>query len=65
MSDISLHWSIVDIAVILLVMGSPGLLIGALVGVFGWRRHRVWGAVLGAVAGFALCLLGWYLYIQL
>jgi Na+/proline symporter len=40
-----------------LVLGSPGLLLGAIAGALLWRRRRV--AVLGAGAGFALWLAGW------
>ena len=43
----------------LLILGAPGLSIGALAGALIWRRHRVWGALLGAAIGFGLWLLGW------
>ncbi|HEX3948973.1 MAG TPA: hypothetical protein VHW95_03875 [Steroidobacteraceae bacterium] len=45
-------------AFILLLFGSPGLPLGAIAGALIWRRHRVWGALIGAVAGFGLWLLG-------
>jgi Na+/proline symporter len=34
-------------------------LIGVVGGALAWRRHRIWGAVSGAAAGFGLWLLGW------
>jgi ABC-type antimicrobial peptide transport system permease subunit len=42
-----------------LLVGSPGIVIGGLIGAFAWRSHRVWGAALGAILGFLLCLYGW------
>jgi len=44
---------------IALVLGSPGLLLGAIAGALAWRKHRWGGALLGAVIGFAAWLLGW------
>ena len=58
MSDIGLNWGPFDIAMIALIIGAPGLLIGAAIGVLLWRRHRLYGAVLGAVAGLVLCDAG-------
>jgi len=59
MSDIGILNDPLSIAFVLLVIGSPGLPLGALVGAVVWRRHRIWGALAGAVAGFALWLAGW------
>jgi Na+/proline symporter len=42
-----------------LLVGSPGIVIGGLIGAIAWRSHRTWGAVLGAILGFVLCLYGW------
>jgi Na+/proline symporter len=59
MSDIGIlsgPWSLIMIG---LILGSPGLPIGAIVGALAWRRHRIWGAVLGAAAGLATWLVGW------
>jgi Na+/proline symporter len=42
-----------------LLFGSPGLLLGAIAGALSWRRRRWAGALLGAVIGFAIWLLGW------
>ena len=33
--------------------------IGAVAGALAWRRHRVAGTALGALAGFGLWPLGW------
>ncbi|HEY1474706.1 MAG TPA: hypothetical protein VGF53_11555 [Pseudolabrys sp.] len=59
MSDIDLFSGPFATAFILLIVGGPGLPIGAIAGALLWRRHRVWGAGLGALAGFGLWLLGW------
>lgn len=58
MSDIGLDWGPFDIAAIALIIGAPGLLLGAILGAIAWRRHRLWGAVIGAVAGLVLWLGG-------
>jgi Na+/proline symporter len=34
-------------------------LLGAIAGALSWRRRRWAGALLGAVIGFAIWLLGW------
>jgi Na+/proline symporter len=60
MSDIAFQFSPLSLAVIALVLGSPGSAGGAIVGALLWRGHRIWGAVLGAIAGFGLWLVGWY-----
>jgi Na+/proline symporter len=59
MSDIGILNGPFATALILLIVGLPGLLIGSIVGALLWRQHRLWGALLGAVAGFGLWLLGW------
>jgi Na+/proline symporter len=58
MSDIGLDWGPFDIAAIALIIGSPGLVIGAVLGAVLWRRHRLVGALLGAFAGLVLWLAG-------
>lgn len=58
MSDIGLNWGPLDIALIALIIAWPGLTIGAALGALAWRRRRLWGALIGAVAGFALWLGG-------
>ncbi|MGH6727884.1 MAG: hypothetical protein ACREB8_15280 [Pseudolabrys sp.] len=59
MSDIGILNGPFDLVLIGLILGSPGLPVGTIVGALAWRRHRIFGAALGALAGFGLCLLGW------
>ena len=54
MSDIGLHWNAIELALIVLLATSPGLLAGLLFGAVAWRAHRIRGAALGAFAGLAL-----------
>jgi hypothetical protein len=58
MSDIGLIFSPWDYAGLALLIGSPGLLIGAGLGAFAWRRRRITGAITGAVIGMLLCIAG-------
>ncbi|MGE3142489.1 MAG: hypothetical protein AB7L65_04155 [Hyphomonadaceae bacterium] len=53
MSDISLHFTPWDIALIAVLLGWPGLLAGAAFGAWAWRKRRILGGALGAVAGCA------------
>ena len=62
MSDIGLDWGPFGIAMIALIIGAPGLALGVVIGALAWRRHRVWGALLGAFVGFALWLIGFVLW---
>ena len=59
MSGISWNSGLFNTALGALLVGSPGIVIGGLIGAVAWRSHRIWGAVLGAVLGFALALFGW------
>ena len=59
MSDIGILNDPLSLAFVILIIGSPGLPIGAIAGALIWRRHRVWGALIGAVVGFALWFTGW------
>ncbi len=59
MSDIGILNDPLSLIVIALIFGSPGLLIGGISGALLWRRRRIVGALLGAVAGFVLWLTGW------
>jgi Na+/proline symporter len=54
MSDISLDFGPFGWAFIILIIGAPGLLIGAALGAISWRRHRLYGALIGAVVGLVL-----------
>jgi hypothetical protein len=59
MSDIGILNSPFAIALLVLILGAPGLAIGAIAGALAWRRRRFWGAAIGAVAGWGLGLLTW------
>jgi Na+/proline symporter len=60
-SDIGILTDPVSQIEILLLLGSPGLPLGAILGALLWRRHRFAGALLGAVLGLVLWLTGWML----
>jgi hypothetical protein len=62
MSDIGLNWGVTGWAIIALIVGWPGLLVGAVAGLLLWRRHRVTGTLLGAALGFVTCLAGFYFW---
>ncbi len=59
MSDIGLFNGFWSQAAIILILASPGIAAGAIAGAFGWRGHRIWGALLGAITGGALWFCGW------
>jgi Na+/proline symporter len=58
-SDIGILNDPVSLIVIALILGSPGILLGAIPGALLWRAHRIAGALLGAVVGFVVWLIGW------
>jgi Na+/proline symporter len=58
-SDIGILNDPLSLIAIALLFGSPGILLGGIPGALLWRRHRVYGALLGAVAGLAVWLTGW------
>jgi hypothetical protein len=59
MSGISWNSGLFNTALGAFIVGSPGIVIGGLIGAFAWRSHRIWGGVIGAILGFALWLFGW------
>jgi Na+/proline symporter len=61
MSDVGILNDPASIIVIILLFGSPGLLLG-IPGALLWRKHRIIGALVGGVAGFILWLMGWMVY---
>jgi Na+/proline symporter len=61
-SDIGILNDPISLIEIALLLGSPGLLLGGIPGALLWRRHRVAGALLGAVVGFVICLSGWLVF---
>lgn len=60
MSDIAFQFTWPEILLFLLLIGSPGLLLGAALGALAWDRHRVYGGMVGGVVG-----LGAYLGLEL
>jgi hypothetical protein len=58
MSDVGLIFGPWDYAGLALLIGSPGLIIGAGLGVFAWRRRRITGAIMGGVIGMLFCIAG-------
>ncbi len=62
MSDIGILNDPLSLAVVLLLLGAPGIPLGAVIGAWQWRRHRVWGALIGAAVGYALWLIGWLVF---
>jgi hypothetical protein len=50
-SDISFHFSLLDLILASPIFGWPGLIVGGLLGAFAWRRRRIVGGVLGAAVG--------------
>ena len=59
MSDIGILNGPLAIATMMLIIGGPGLVIGAIAVAVAWKAHRVWGAVVGGAAGWAIGLLAW------
>jgi hypothetical protein len=62
MSDIGPIFGPFDIAMLALIIGAPGLVLGAAAGAFAWRRHRVSGALIGAGNGLVIWLAGFVLW---
>jgi hypothetical protein len=56
MSDIAIQFTWLDLVLVAGLIGWPGLLLGAAIGATAWRRHRIYGAGLGALLGLALCV---------
>jgi Na+/proline symporter len=61
-SDIGILNDPVSLITIAFLLGSPGLLLGAILGAALWRRHRIAGAVLGGGVGFVVWLTGWLIF---
>jgi hypothetical protein len=62
MSDIALDFTWYELAIVALFFGSPGLLLGSVVGAVVWRRHRFYGSALGAILGTVLWLGAQFLW---
>ena len=63
MSDISLSFSPIEYAMIALIVCGPGALAGLVIGAAGWTGHRLLGALLGAVEGFAVLAVYFHVYL--
>ncbi len=62
MSDISFVFPRATLVTFMIIMYGPGLLLGLVFGAFAWRRHRVFGAAIGALAGAGLSGEFWNIY---
>ena len=62
MSDIGGIFTPFDLALIALMICGPGLVLGGVIGALVWRRRRIAGGLIGAVAGLALWVLGFLLF---
>jgi Na+/proline symporter len=62
MSDIGILNGPFDLALIALMIFGPGFALGGIIGALVWRKHRVVGGLIGAVAGLALWVLGFLLF---
>ncbi|WP_395646581.1 hypothetical protein [Terricaulis sp.] len=51
MSDISFHFTPLELIVFSPVLGWPGLIAGGVLGALLWKRRRILGGVLGAIIG--------------
>jgi Na+/proline symporter len=60
-SDVGILNDPYSVVIIVLILGSPGLLLG-IPGALLWRKHRFVGALLGGVIGFVLWLMGWMVF---
>ncbi len=60
-TDLSVHFDPDELIFTGLRRGWPGILIGAVIGAALCRQRRVFGALCGAVLGFAPGLLVWWL----
>jgi Na+/proline symporter len=58
-SDIGILNDPISLIEIVLLLGSPGLVLGGLAGVLFLQKHRIAGSLLGAIAGFVAWLAGW------
>ena len=62
MSDIGPIFGPFDVAMLALIIGQPGFVVGAALGAFAWRHHRVWGALIGTFGGLLIWLAGFVLW---
>jgi hypothetical protein len=62
MSDIGNIFSPLDLMIMLLVAGAPGLAVGAAAGAYLGRPKPLRGAMTGAMTGFILVMAAWIIY---
>ena len=62
MSDIKIEFEWYVMPLIAVMIGWPGLLIGAVAGGFIWRGHRAVGALIGAILGTVVWTGGYYFW---
>jgi len=60
LSDISLSFSVFDLALLALLIGWPGIVVGAALGVLVWPGRRLLGCGAGALIGWAVGIAGFY-----
>lgn len=51
MSDISFHFSPLELILYSPIFGWPGLIAGAVIGAWLWKKRRILGGVVGAIVG--------------
>jgi hypothetical protein len=59
MSDIKILSDWPSLILLFLLLGSPGIPIGAIAGAILLRSRRMFGALIGAIIGYGSWLLGW------
>jgi hypothetical protein len=62
MSDIGPIFGSLDFAMLALIIGAPGLVLGAVVGALAWHRRRARGTLIGAGGGLLISLAGFVLW---
>ena len=62
MSDISFTFTPLQLVGLVLIIASPGIVIGAVCGALLWQRHRIWGALIAAIIGGFLSLAGFQVW---
>ncbi len=53
-----------QLLLIMLAYSAPTFVLGVLVGGIGWQKNRPMGAALGGIAGLALGMLFWTIYLN-
>lgn len=56
MSSINIDITILDLVLMALTAGAPGLVIGIIAGALLWPRRRIVRAILGGVLGFFISI---------